>query len=99
MLPGKSSASRRGTFGERFSSKSSFIGQNGQAPVSISGKGKARLDVLRRQIREIVQDGGDGHSAPEVVEDIGDGNACPPNAGLATANARVDGDALSIVHK
>jgi len=45
-LSGKSIALRRGSFGDRFSSKSNFMRDDVQAAVTVCGERKARLNVM-----------------------------------------------------
>lgn len=85
--------------GERFSSKSSFIRNYRQTPFAIRRKSEARLNVFRRQIREIIQHFRHAHSSAEVIKDICHRDARPPDAGFAAADARVNCDAISVVHK
>src|SRR5438067_1934919 len=97
-LSGKSVASKRGSLGERFSSKSSFMRNDIQASVPVCGKSEARLDVVGCEVRKIVEHFRYGHAAAEIIENISDGNARASDARLAAANARINGDALAVVH-
>jgi hypothetical protein len=98
MLPGKEAANRRGSLGERFSSKSSFMRNEGYTTVLLSSEREACLDIVSHQIGEVIEHLGNAHTAAQVVEDIGDSDASPPNAGFPTPNARINGDALSVIH-
>src|SRR5205823_4613615 len=71
------------------------------APLPLRGKGEAGLDVLLRQVREVIEDFGDGHSRREVGEDIVHGNAHATDARPAAPLAWLDGDPRSplLIHQ
>ena len=69
-----------------------------QAAVPVCGERKARLNVVGGEVGEIVQHLGNGHATTEIIEHIGHRDPCATDAGLAAADARVDGDALKVVH-
>ena len=69
-----------------------------QAAVTVCGERKTRLDVVGREIGKVVQYLGNGHATAEVIEHVGHRDACPTDAGLAAADARIDRDALKVVH-
>lgn len=62
------------------------------------GESETRLNILRREIRKIVQHLGDAHAAAQITQHIADGDARAFDARLAAANARVNRDAVSIIH-
>jgi len=70
-----------------------------QAPVAVGGKREAGSNVFSSQVGEIVEDLGDTHAAPKIIENVGDRDACPSDARLAAANARVNGNPLSVIHR
>lgn len=69
-----------------------------QAAVAVRGEGKARLDVLRGEIGEIIQHLRHRHAAAEIVEDIRHRDSRAANARFAAADARIDRDAFPILH-
>lgn len=93
-----SAAIRPGSFGERFSSKSSFIRHDVQPAVAVRREGKARLKVVRREIRKIVQHFGHAHAATEIIERVSHRDARAADARLAAEHARVNGDALPVIY-
>lgn len=95
---GNSVASKRGSLGERFSSKSNFMWDDVQATITVCGEGEARLNVVGGQVGEVVQHLGNGHAAPQVIEHVGHGNAGASDARLATADARIYRNVFSVVH-
>lgn len=84
--------------GDRFPSNSNFMRDHVQAAVAIRREGKTRLNVVGREVREIVQHFGNGHAAAQIIEHVGYRDAGSADAGFAAANARIDADALSVVH-
>src|SRR5450756_1538991 len=98
MLPGKEAASRRGSLGERFSSKSSFMRSKGYTPVLLGCERETCLHIISHQIGKVSEHFGNAHTAAQVVKDIGNSDARAPNAGFPTPNARINGDALSVIH-
>src|SRR5205823_7535297 len=64
-------------------------------PFSFGGKGEAGLDVLRRQVREVIENFGHGHPRGQVGEDIVNGDSHAADAGTATTLARLNGDSRS----
>ena len=68
------------------------------AAVTVCGERKARLNVVGGEVGEIVQHLGDAHAAAEIIENIGHSDARPADARLATADSRVNRDALSVIH-
>ena len=97
-LSGKSVASKRGSLGERFSSKSNFMRDDVQAAVTVCGERKARLDVVGGEVGKVIEHLGNGHAATEIIENVGHGDARAADAGLAAADARINRDAFSVVH-
>lgn len=97
-LPGKSVASERESLGDKFSSKSNFMGDDVQTAVTVCGECKARLNVVGSDVRKIVQDLRNSHSATEIIEDVGNRDASTTDAGLSATDAWVDGDTLPIIH-
>ena len=69
-----------------------------QTTVTVGSKRKARLDVVGREVGEIIEHFGNGHAATEVVENVGDRDPRPANTGLPAANARINGDSFPVVH-
>ena len=69
-----------------------------QAAITVSGERKAGLNVVEGHVREIVQHLGNGHTAPKIIKNVGYSNARAADAWLTAADARVDGDALAVVH-
>ena len=65
---------------------------------AIGGECEASLDVLGGQVREVGEDFFDRHARREVFQNILHGHAQPPDAGLAAAFVRLDGDELRVVH-
>src|SRR5215210_5318706 len=80
-LPGKSVASKRGSLGERISSKSNFMRDDVQAAVTVCGERKARLNVVGGEVGKVVQHLGDGHAAAEIIENVGHRDACASDTG------------------
>ena len=64
-------------------------------PLTLCGKGEAGLDVLRRQIRKVVEDFGNGHPGRQVGEDIVNGDAHAADARAAATLAWFDGNQRS----
>lgn len=69
-----------------------------QAAVAVCCKRKARLDILCGEVREILQHLWNGHSAAQIIEHVDHCDASTADARLATANTRVNGDALAVIH-
>lgn len=69
-----------------------------QAAVPVRGERKARLNVVGGEVGKIVQHLGNGHAPAEIIEHIGHGDARAADAGLPAADARINGDALAVVH-
>ena len=84
--------------GERFSSKSSFIRINSQTTFAVSSKGKAGPDVFGSQVREIVENFLNGHPSAEIIKNIRHGYTCTAYTRFAASNARINCDAISIIH-
>ena len=97
-LPGKSVLNKPGSLGERFSSKSNFMRHDVQTAITVRGKCEARLNVVGSEVRKILQHLGNGHAATEIVENVGYRDTCAADAGFATADTRVDGNPLSVIH-
>ncbi len=95
---GKSAASNWGSFGERFSSKSSFMRHDVQPTVTLGRKRETRLDVFGGEIGKISQNLGRRHAATEVVEHVRDRDARAAKAWFSAADTRVDGDAFTVIH-
>lgn len=66
--------------------------------VAVRNKGKAAADVGGGEVGEVGEQRVHRHAAPEVVEGVQYGDAGATHAGLAAADARVDGDALAVDH-
>src|SRR6266481_6426958 len=97
-LPGKSEDKRRGSFGERFSSNSSFMRYHVQTALTIGGEGEARPNVFGRKVGKIVQDLRNGHPAAEIIKYVGDRNARAANTRLSAPDARVNRNSFSVIH-
>src|SRR4030095_4845357 len=84
--------------GDRFSSKSNFMGSEAQAPFAVGGECEASPDIGVRQVRKLVQYLCGAHAASKIVEDVGNSDASAADAGLSRSNARVNGDPLQVIH-
>ena len=69
-----------------------------QASITVSSKRKAGLDVARCQIGKVGQHLRYSHAAPQIIKHIRDRDAGASDAWLAAPDARVDDDALAVVH-
>jgi len=83
----------------RFSSKSSFTGYKSSLALPICGKSQARTNVLLGKVREIAQNLLVAHAGCEIIENVVNSDSQAPNARLAAALARFDGDDLGIIHR
>jgi hypothetical protein len=63
----------RPSFGERFSSKSNFMGHDIQAAVPVGGERETRLNVGGRKVGEVGQQFGNGHAVAEIIKYVGHG--------------------------
>ncbi len=69
-----------------------------ELPFAISGECKDGSDVLRFEVRDICENLSLCHSGRQIVQNLINGNSKATDAGLPASLARVDGDALLVVH-
>ena len=86
------------SFGDRFSSNSSFINAHGNASLAARGECKAGLNVFCFQRREIIEHGLNRHATAEIVKHIGYRDSRSAYAWLATANAGVNRNMVTKIH-
>ena len=66
--------------------------------VTICGEGKTGAEIDFSDVRKIVQDLGNTHPATEIIENICYCQPRSPDAGFATADRGINGNALKVIH-
>lgn len=69
-----------------------------QATVAVRSEGKTSLNVLSSKVGEISEHFGNCHAPTQVIENVGYRDAGPADARFSAADARIDRDALSVIH-
>ncbi len=68
------------------------------AAVTVCGEREARLEVVVGEVGKIIEHLGNGHPTAKIIEHIGHGDARAADARFAAADARINGDALAVIH-